>query len=89
MQSGQLSLGNICESWSASQTDLKMILKLKMKAEVSLVDRLDSLVAMTAVETEKPCQQLYHHELVDARCRLGAVTAVKTESLVNNLAIVS
>ena len=38
-----------------------MSLKDKVKAEVSLVDRTDGI---GAVKTEKPCQQLCHHELV-------------------------
>ena len=38
-----------------------MNLKLKMKAEVSLVDRTDWLGAVTAVKTGKPCR---HRELV-------------------------
>ena len=37
-----------------------MNLKLKMKAEVSLVDRTDWLGAMTAVKTGKPC---HHREI--------------------------
>ena len=47
---------------------MKINLKHKMKAEVSLVDRTDRLgtVTVTAVKTEKPCQQLCHRELVGA-----------------------
>ena len=41
-----------------------MNLKLKMRAEVSLVDRTDWLGAVTAVKTGKPCR---HHELVGTR----------------------
>ena len=41
-----------------------MNLKLKMRAEVSLVDRTDWLGAVTAVKTGKPCR---HRELVGAR----------------------
>ena len=41
-----------------------MNLKLKMKAEVSLVDRTDWLGAVTAVKTGKPCR---HRELFGAR----------------------
>ena len=42
-----------------------MNLKLKMRAEVSLVDRTDWLGGVTAVKTGKPCR---HCELVGARC---------------------
>ena len=38
-----------------------------MKYEVSLVDRTDRLGAVTAVKTEKSCQQLCYRELVGAR----------------------
>ena len=43
-----------------------MNLKLKMKAEVSLIDRTDWLGAATAVKTGKPCRD-HHRELVGAR----------------------
>ena len=38
--------------------------KLKIKAEVSLVDRTDWLGAVTAIKAEKPCR---HRELVGVR----------------------
>ena len=40
--------------------------KLKMKAEVSLVDRTDWLGAVTAVKTGKP----YHHRELVGACRM-------------------
>ena len=44
---------------------MKMNLKLKMRAEVSLVDRTDWLGAVTnTVKTGKPCR---HRELVGTR----------------------
>ena len=44
---------------------MKKNLQLKMKAEVSLVDRTDWLGAVTAVKTGKPYR---HHELFGVRC---------------------
>ena len=51
-----------------------MNLKLRMRAEVSLVDRTDWLGAVTAVKTGKPCR---HRELVGAH-RMNTSTIMTT-----------
>ena len=60
---------------SASRIDLskmKMTLKLKMKAEVSLhvVDRTDWLGAVTAVKTRKPCCDRHRELHIVGVCRM-------------------